>query len=96
LQKGPRRIITQPPRGLDLTAPYWKGERADAIVAARIAARHAARAAKKPARSGQRAATPNDKLLKRLTRALARRKTPDGIARVTARIKALKREMKRA
>jgi hypothetical protein len=91
-------IYIRPTKVLDRSAPYWKGERAEAIVTARAVARAAEKAtrqASRPARSSgmsSRTRTPNAQL-RRLERALKRRKTLAAQERVKAQIKQLKREL---
>jgi hypothetical protein len=100
--RGPRRIVSTRSAGLvNAHAPFWKGQRAETIVSARHAtiaaekeAKRLARAAKKRTprdASGKRIRTPNAQL-RRLERALDRRKTLAGRQSVQQQIKALKRE----
>lgn len=87
-----RRIISQPTLILDTRAPYWHGERCEDIVQARIAQRAADKAAKRSKRnpSGTKGRTRSAaSLLRRLERALLKRKTAAGRASVQARIEEL-------
>ena len=91
-------IYIRPTKVLDRSAPYWKGERAENIVTDRAVVRAAVKATRralKPAsRSGtsSRQRSPNAQL-RRLERALKRRKTLAAQERVKAQIKQLKQEL---
>jgi len=90
-----RRIVTQPTKILDKTrGAYWRGERCEDIVAQRIAQRAAEKASRRSSRRGNDVSvkTPEQQL-RRLERALKKRKTETGRISVKNRIKELKREM---
>lgn len=100
------RVTVVQHRGLNFAAPFWKGQRAEIIVAARVEAYAEEKAAKRAARrttpSARSSRNPNEgpatfvpKELRRLERALMRRKTLAARQRVRARIDALKRELTR-
>lgn len=88
-----RRIIQQPTKVLDRSAAYWQGARCEDIVKTRITKRLAEKAARRSKRSsgGTKGRTRSAaSLLRRLERALLKRKTEAGRASVHARIKELK------
>lgn len=85
-------------------APFWQGRRAEHVVAERVEAAQAEKAQKLAERAARRNTkgprakrerTPHQQL-RRLERALLRRKTLDGRQRVQAQIDQLKRELARA
>lgn len=84
-----RRIFKPRQTGLDETAPFWRGERAEAIVAARIAS-YPPRKVRSAGTASIKSRSPSAEI-RRLERALARRKTADARARLAQRIDALKR-----
>lgn len=108
-----RRIVPARGAGLNKQAPFWKGDTAEKIIAARraeraaeVEARRVARASrggrgtrgrtstKGPASSaGVGAPAPAARRLRRLERALGRRKTLAARQRVQARIDALRKEL---
>lgn len=112
MQKGPRsgtRLIKPRKPGIDKSAPFYRGETAEKVVADRVAAREAealAKQASRPARktktrtdrperrritgdASMRVKTPEQRL-KRLERALTRRKTVAGRESVAKKIRELK------
>lgn len=103
MHNGQHRVVpTQHRRGLDFTAPFWHGATAQRIVSKRLKAYVAAKEAKRVARSSRpggsavrltTAATLVPKQLRRLERALQRRKTLAARQRIAARIKVLKAEL---
>jgi hypothetical protein len=93
-----QRIVEQPKKVLDRSAPYWRGERAEDIVKARVEERKQAKTTRRRSGSqprGRRSSSPAspNKELRRLERALKRRKTLAARQRVSARIKQLKQEL---
>lgn len=87
----PNRIVTQPAPGINEPAPYWRGKRAETIVARRLAA-YAAKSHRRSTRAGGRTKTPNQQL-SRLRRALTRRKTLAGRQSVQRKIDLLLQEL---
>lgn len=73
-------------------APYWKGARAELIVAERVKRYAAEKAAKKKGTGPRRERTPHQQL-RRLERALAKRKTLAARQRIAQQIKQLKKEI---
>jgi hypothetical protein len=95
-----KRIITQPTKILDTSrGAYWRGERCEDIVVKRIAdraAEKAARRSKRASRSGadtEGAQRSPQATLRRLERALLRRKTEAGKSSVRDKINQLRRWM---
>ena len=91
----PRRVFPKRVHGsLDEDAPFWKGETAEKRMAGRIA-RRASESRKKRKRGGRTSGGASDdvKTLRRLERALSRRKTKEAQLRVAARIKELKAKL---
>lgn len=92
-RKRPRRIVFQPTPGIDESAPYWRGKRAERIVARRIKGYQLAKRSRKRVGSGTpRIKTPSQQL-SRLQRALTRRKTLAGRQSVQRKIDLLKKEL---
>lgn len=101
-----RRIVPARGAGLNKQAPFWKGDTAEKIIAARraeraaeVEARRVARASKRGKRVRRRTirgvpTVASSKRLRRLERALGRRKTLAARQRVQARIDALRKELK--
>lgn len=98
-----RRLVASRPAGIPKhsDAPFWRGERMEHIVAARIERQLAEAAAKKANRKtriapdGTRIRSPKTphQRLRRLERALTRRKTLAAQQRVRAQIAQLRREL---
>lgn len=94
----PRRIVEAPAPGLTKAdGAYWAGARAEDRVVARVRAKAEAKAAKKSARAtrapGERRARTPQAELRRLERALKRRKTLAAQQRVRQQIEQLKRSL---
>jgi hypothetical protein len=87
-----RRIFTPRPAGIPdrKDGAYWRGERAEAIVSVRAAERAATKTVRRT-RSG--AASKPSRTLRRLERALKRRKTLAARLRLKRRIKLLRAEL---
>lgn len=83
------RILLSRPTGLEEAAPFWRGARAETIVAARVAS-YPKRAARGTGTARQR--SPNAEL-RRLERALARRKTLAAQQRIQQQIAALRAQL---
>lgn len=97
-RKRPRRIVFQPQPGINEPAPYWRGVRAEKIVARRIRGYQEAKSQKRRARGAggsPRVKTPSQQL-SRLQRALTRRKTLAGRQSVQSKIDLLMKELGRA
>lgn len=99
-----RRIVSQHPKVLDRTAPFWRGETAEHIIADRVRTYEAERATRRAVHSNRSrpkagsnaaSATLVPKTLRRLEWALTRRKTLAARQRVQARIDQLKQELGR-
>lgn len=90
-RKRPRRIVVQPAPGINESAPYWRGHRAERIVARRIKQYALAKRTRKSGGTA-RVKTPSQQLT-RLQRALTRRKTLAGRQSVQQKIDLIKREM---
>lgn len=96
MQNGKRKRLV-PKRGpglIDKSAPYWKGERAESIVSARAIENSERKRSRRAGGSGQprKPRSPHAEL-RRLERALARRKTLAAQQRIQAQIKQMKKEL---
>ena len=108
MQKGTRRIVTQPTTVLDKAAPFWRGETAEKLVATRTESARREKEARKASRStrprrerrkldgvsSMRVKTP-EQTLARLRRALPRRKTIAARERLAKRIRELEAALER-
>lgn len=98
LQKGATsRLVPKARAGISKksNAPYWRGERCEAVVEARVASYPTRSSRAGNGTSSRKAKTPNQQL-RRLERNLARRKTLEARQRIQRQIDQLREELDRA
>ena len=93
MQKGTRIVSPRRKPGIDKSAPFWKGERAEHIVDKRVAI-YRAEQAKRAAKKGPRRELTPTRRLRRLERALKRRKTLAARQRIAQQIAQIKATLK--